>query len=198
MKTRGSGSKISTWRAINGGCDGICVARAPVSGGTSQPDLIAMWNALKGTEYTLDIDISKILEANSVFKERMSEYYFPPEALRVSSRSAAFTDARRSSYGEYYDDERYGHSRSLPEGDRGDERMRCQGRIRNFRNSRFSVFISSRPTLNVNSGSVEENCRRLRKHGAWLLRPHSRGSRPGGRCDSGRAARQASLRRQSS
>ena len=71
--------------AINGGCDGICVARAPVSGGTSQPDLIAMWNALKGTEYTLDIDISKILEANSVFKERMSEYYFPPEALRVSS-----------------------------------------------------------------------------------------------------------------
>ena len=38
--------------AINGGCDGICVARAPVSGGTSQPDLISMWNALKGTEYT--------------------------------------------------------------------------------------------------------------------------------------------------
>ena len=71
--------------AINGGCDGICVARAPVSGGTSQPDLIAMWNALKGTDYTLDIDVNKILEANSVFKEQMKDYYFPPEALKVSS-----------------------------------------------------------------------------------------------------------------
>ncbi len=70
---------------INGGCDGICVARAPVSGGTSQPDLISMWNALKGTEYTLDVDVNKVLEANAVFKECMSGYYFPPEALRVSS-----------------------------------------------------------------------------------------------------------------
>ena len=71
--------------AVNGGCDGICVARAPVSGGTSQPDLISMWNALKGTDYTLDVDIGGILEANSVFRECMSGYYFPPEALRVSS-----------------------------------------------------------------------------------------------------------------
>lgn len=70
---------------INGGCDGICVARAPVSGGTSQPDLISMWNALKGTEYTLDIDVNKVLEANAVFNEQMKEYYFPPEALKVSS-----------------------------------------------------------------------------------------------------------------
>lgn len=71
--------------AVNGGCDGICVARAPVSGGTSQPDLISMWNAFKGTGYTLDVDIGRILEANSVFRECMSGYYFPPEALRVSS-----------------------------------------------------------------------------------------------------------------
>ena len=71
--------------AVNGGCDGICVARAPVSGGTSQPDLISMWNAFKGTGYTLDVDIGGILEANSVFRECMSGYYFPPEALRVSS-----------------------------------------------------------------------------------------------------------------
>lgn len=71
--------------AINGGCDGICLARAPVSGGTSQPDLISMWNALKGTDFSLDIDVSKILEANAVFKEQMKDYYFPPEALKVSS-----------------------------------------------------------------------------------------------------------------
>jgi len=70
---------------INGGVDGICVARAPVSGGTGQPDLLSMWNALKGTDYTLDIDVNKILEANAVFNEQMKEYYFPPEALKVSS-----------------------------------------------------------------------------------------------------------------
>jgi len=71
--------------SIEAGCDGICVARAPVSGGTSQPDLLSMWNALKETDYTLDIDINKVLEANSVFTECMKDYYFPPEALRVSS-----------------------------------------------------------------------------------------------------------------
>ncbi len=71
--------------AINAGCDGICVARAPVSGGTSQPDVISMWHALKGTEFTLDIDVNKILEANAVFKECLKDYFFPPEALSVSS-----------------------------------------------------------------------------------------------------------------
>ena len=71
--------------AIEAGCDGICVARAPVSGGTSQPDMISMWHALKGTEYSLDIDVNKILEANAVFKECLEDYYFPPEAMRVSS-----------------------------------------------------------------------------------------------------------------
>ena len=71
--------------AINAGCDGICVARPPVSGGTSQPDILSMWHALKGTEFSLDIDIQKILEANAVFKDCMKEYFFPPEALSVSS-----------------------------------------------------------------------------------------------------------------
>ena len=71
--------------AIEAGCDGICVARAPVSGGTSQPDMISMWHVLKGTEYSLDIDVNKILEANAVFKECLEDYYFPPEAMRVSS-----------------------------------------------------------------------------------------------------------------
>ena len=71
--------------AIEAGCDGICVARAPVSGGTSQPDMISMWHALKGTEYSLDIDVNKILDANAVFIECLEDYYFPPEAMRVSS-----------------------------------------------------------------------------------------------------------------
>ncbi|MES0491656.1 MAG: biotin/lipoyl-containing protein [Leptospirales bacterium] len=70
--------------AVEGGIDGLCLARSPVSGGTSQPDLIAMWHALKGTDYSLDIDPKKILEANAIFKEALSDYFFPPEALGIS------------------------------------------------------------------------------------------------------------------
>ena len=71
--------------AIEGGCDGICVGRAPLSGGTAQPDLFAMWHALKGTDYSLDIDVAKIMEANQVSKECFQDYFFPPEALAIDS-----------------------------------------------------------------------------------------------------------------
>ena len=71
--------------AIEGGCDGIDVARSPLSGGTCQPDLLTMWHALKGTGYYLDIDIHKILEANGVLQECLKDYFFPPEARQISS-----------------------------------------------------------------------------------------------------------------
>jgi pyruvate carboxylase subunit B len=71
--------------AIEAGADGVCLGRAPLSGGTAQPDLLSMWHALKGTEFTLDIDVHKILEANVVAKECFKDYFFPAEALKVSS-----------------------------------------------------------------------------------------------------------------
>lgn len=71
--------------AIEAGCDGVCLARAPLSGGTCQPDLLSMWHALKGTAYTLDLDIPKILEANRIQVECFKDYFFPPEAQKVSS-----------------------------------------------------------------------------------------------------------------
>ncbi|GHV15848.1 oxaloacetate decarboxylase subunit alpha [Fibrobacterales bacterium] len=70
--------------AIEGGADGICCCRSPLSGGTGQPDLLAMWHTLKGTDYTLDLDVDKILEANNVLKESLADYEFPPEALAIS------------------------------------------------------------------------------------------------------------------
>lgn len=70
--------------AIEAGIDGICLARQPVSGGTSQPDLIAMWHALRDTGYSLEIDVAKILEANAVFEEALKGYFFPPEARAIS------------------------------------------------------------------------------------------------------------------
>lgn len=71
--------------AIEGGCDGIDLARSPLSGGTCQPDILSLWHVLKGTEYTLDIDVKKIMEANRVLQECLQNYFFPPEAQKVSS-----------------------------------------------------------------------------------------------------------------
>ncbi|MEJ2155919.1 MAG: biotin/lipoyl-binding protein [Desulfobacteraceae bacterium] len=71
--------------AVEAGCDGVCLARSPLSGGTCQPDMISMWHALKGTDYTLDIDVNKILKANQVLEECLADYFFPPEAQKVSS-----------------------------------------------------------------------------------------------------------------
>ena len=71
--------------AIEAGCDGVCVGRAPLSGGTAQPDLFSLWHALKGTDYTLDIDVDKIIEANEIAKECLKDYEFPPEALGIDT-----------------------------------------------------------------------------------------------------------------
>jgi len=69
--------------AIEAGVDGIDLSMAPTSGGTSQPDMAVMWHALRGTGYELDLDIDKVMEAERVFKDCMSDYYIPPEALAV-------------------------------------------------------------------------------------------------------------------
>ena len=71
--------------AIEAGADGIDLAKSPVSGGTSQPDFISMWHALKGTDYTLDVDYEKVLVATDVFEDCMRDYFVPPEAKQVSS-----------------------------------------------------------------------------------------------------------------
>lgn len=79
-----AGTSIICYKAaLEAGADGIDLSLAPVSGGTAQPDVVAMWHALRGTEFDLDVDIHKVLEAEEVFKDQMSEYFLPPEASRV-------------------------------------------------------------------------------------------------------------------
>jgi pyruvate carboxylase subunit B len=70
--------------AIDGGADGIDLAKSPVSGGTCQPDILSMMHALKGTDFTLDLDYEKVLHASEVFENAMKDYFFPPEARVVS------------------------------------------------------------------------------------------------------------------
>ena len=70
--------------AVEGGADGIDLAKSPVSGGTCQPDILSMMHVLKGTDFTLDLDYEKILAAEEAFENAMKEYFFPPEAKMVS------------------------------------------------------------------------------------------------------------------
>jgi len=70
--------------AIQAGASQVDLSMAPVSGGTCQPDIITLWHALRGSEFTLDIDIDKVMEAEEVFKECMKDYFLPPEATMVN------------------------------------------------------------------------------------------------------------------
>jgi pyruvate carboxylase subunit B len=79
-----AGVAVAAYRAaLEAGVDGIDLAMAPVSGGTSQPDMVVMWHALRGTDFELDFDVNRILEAEQVFRECMKDYFVPPEALAV-------------------------------------------------------------------------------------------------------------------
>ncbi|TVQ37601.1 MAG: biotin attachment protein [Spirochaetaceae bacterium] len=69
--------------AIEAGANQVDCSLAPVSGGTSQPDVISLWHALRGSEYELGVDITKVREAEELFKECMQDYFVPPEARAV-------------------------------------------------------------------------------------------------------------------
>ena len=70
--------------AIEAGADIIDLSMQPCSGGTGQCDILTMWHNLKGTDFTLDIDYKKIMEAEEVFLHQMEEYYLPPEAQSIN------------------------------------------------------------------------------------------------------------------
>ena len=76
-------SVLANKAAIDAGADAIDLSMAPCSGGTCQPDILAMWHALRGTEYELDVDVEKVREAEEVFKDCMKDYFLPPEATAV-------------------------------------------------------------------------------------------------------------------
>ncbi|EAK5229460.1 biotin attachment protein [Campylobacter jejuni] len=71
--------------ALEAGVDGVDLAAAPVSGGTSQPDILTMMHALKGKDYDLGgLEEEKILKYEEVLKDCLKEYFLPPEATMVN------------------------------------------------------------------------------------------------------------------
>ena len=69
--------------ALEAGADGIDAAAHPVSGGTSQPDLLVMMHAIKGKDYDFGFDFEKLLKYEATLKECLADYFIPPEATMV-------------------------------------------------------------------------------------------------------------------
>ncbi len=71
--------------ALEAGADGIDCAAAPVSGGTSQPDILTMLHATKETKYDLGgLTTEKVLQYQDVLRDCLKDYFMPPEATQVS------------------------------------------------------------------------------------------------------------------
>lgn len=71
--------------ALEAGVDGIDLAASPVSGGTSQPDILTMLHAVKGKDYDLGgLELEKILTYEDVLQDCLKDYFMPPEAVQVS------------------------------------------------------------------------------------------------------------------
>lgn len=78
-------SVVSYLAALDAGVNGIDLAASPVSGGTSQPDILTMIHATKGTDYNLgDFDITKILKYEETLAQCLKEYMMPPESTQVN------------------------------------------------------------------------------------------------------------------
>ena len=81
-----AGVSVSAYMAaLEAGIDGIDMAAAPVSGGTSQPDILTMLHATKGMNFDLGgLEIGKILTYEKELQHCLSDYFVPPEATMVS------------------------------------------------------------------------------------------------------------------
>jgi len=81
-----AGVSVSAYMAaLEAGADGIDLAASPVSGGTSQPDILTMLHATKGMDFDLGgLEIEKILTYEKELQSCLSDYFMPPEATMVS------------------------------------------------------------------------------------------------------------------
>jgi len=82
-----AGVSVSAYlAALDAGADGIDLAASPVSGGTSQPDILTMLHATKGMNYDLGgLTTDKILQYQETLKDCLKDYMMPPEATQVST-----------------------------------------------------------------------------------------------------------------
>lgn len=76
--------------AIAGGADGVDLSVRPMASGTVQPDVRSLAHALKGTGYSLDIDVDKMPVIQDLLLELMKEYAFNPTTTTPDPRVLGF------------------------------------------------------------------------------------------------------------
>ncbi len=76
--------------AIDGGADGVDLSIRPLASGTVQPDARSLAHGLKGTGYSLDLDVSKLPEIESLLNEGLQEYDFNPTTTTADARVLGF------------------------------------------------------------------------------------------------------------
>jgi pyruvate carboxylase subunit B len=86
-----AGTALTCYLAgIHGGVDSIDLSIRPLAGGTSQPDIRSMAHLLKGTGYSLDIDVTKLGEVEVLLEDGLKEYEFNPTTTTIDARVLGF------------------------------------------------------------------------------------------------------------
>ena len=75
---------------IHGGVDGVDCSVRPMASGTVQPDVRSMAHALKGTGYSLDINVDAMTEIESLLEEGLKDYNFTPTTTTADARVIGF------------------------------------------------------------------------------------------------------------
>jgi pyruvate carboxylase subunit B len=75
---------------IEAGADGVDLSIRPMASGTVQPDVRSLAHALKGTGYSLDINVSKMDEIEHLLDEGLKEYEFNPATTTADARVLGF------------------------------------------------------------------------------------------------------------
>jgi pyruvate carboxylase subunit B len=76
--------------AIAGGADGVDLSVRPMASGTVQPDARSLDHALKGTGYSLNIDVSKLTIVEELLNEGLKDYAFNPTTTTADARVLGF------------------------------------------------------------------------------------------------------------
>jgi pyruvate carboxylase subunit B len=75
---------------IEAGADGVDLSVRPMASGTVQPDVRSLAHGLKGTGYSLDIDVSKMGELEHLVSEGLKDYDFNPTTTTADARVLGF------------------------------------------------------------------------------------------------------------
>ncbi len=76
--------------AIHGGADGVDLSCRPLASGTSQPDVRSLAHVLKGSGYSLDIDVSVISGISRMLDKALKDYEYDPAATTADARVLGF------------------------------------------------------------------------------------------------------------